>query len=184
MKLLCAVAHRNTCTFAKKLIVSGFVNILKASPAAHIVDQNRFVLSVATYHISQKSSKFLSMFDLNPTLSSVRISRRHGIAMAVRVCLNGSFLVGDGILLLLCGHPHVLRCRNQGLCFHRTSRTKAAESIVRARRFRSCYPAKLSATRQRYTSDLRPRDLSVTAHTRLSFAVLVTLLRSILAKSP
>src|SRR5258708_7650972 len=123
MKLLCAVAHRNTCTFAKKLIVSGLVNIVKASREAHIVDQNRFVLSVATYHISQKSSEFLSMFDLNPTLSSVRISRRHGIGMAVRVCLNGSFLVGDGILLLLCGHAHVLRCGNQGLCFHGTSKT-------------------------------------------------------------
>src|SRR5258708_20040510 len=104
MKLLCAVAHRNTCTFAKKLIVSGFVNILKASPAAHIVDQNRFVLSVATYHISQKSSEFLSMFDLNPTLSSVRISRRPGIAMPFRVCLNASFLLVAAILLLLSLH--------------------------------------------------------------------------------
>src|SRR5258706_15521266 len=123
MKLLCAVAHRYPCTLAKKLIVGSFINILKASPAAHVVNKDRFVLSVATHHISQKSSKFLSMFDLNPTLSSVRISRRHGIAMAVRVCLNGSFLVGDGILLLLCGHAHVLRCGNQGLCFHGTSKT-------------------------------------------------------------
>src|SRR5258706_9051317 len=123
MKLLCAVAHRYPCTLAKKLIVGSFINILKASPAAHVVNKDRFVLSVATHHISQKSSKFLSMFDLDPTLSRVCISRRHDIAVAFRVCLNGGFFVGDGVLLLFCGHAHVLRCRNQRLCFHGTSKT-------------------------------------------------------------
>src|ERR1700675_2604645 len=112
MKLLCAVAHRYTCTPAKKLIVGSFINILKASPAAHVVDKNRFVSSVATDHISQKSSEFLSMTDLNPALSRVCISRRHDIAVAFRVCLNSSFLIDDGILLFLCGHAHVLRYGN------------------------------------------------------------------------
>src|ERR1700674_20583 len=112
MKLLCAVAHRYTCTLAKRFIVGSLINILKTSPAAHVVDKNRFVLSVATYHISQKSSEVLSMFDLDPTLSRVYVSRCHDIAVTFRVCLNGSFLVGDGILLLICGHAHVLRSGN------------------------------------------------------------------------
>src|ERR1700686_2387946 len=139
MKLLCAVAHGYTCTLAKKLIVGSFVNILKASPAAHVVNKNRFVLSVATYHISQKSSEFLSMFDLDPTLSRIRVSRRYDIAVAFRVCLNGSFLVGNRVLLLICGHANVLRCGNPRLCFHRTSQTKGQNPSFSVPRSRSCY---------------------------------------------
>src|SRR4029077_1322500 len=147
MKLFCAVAHRYTCTLAKKLIVGSFINILKTSPATHVVDENRFVLSPATDHISQKASEFLSMFDLDPTLSRVCVSRRYDIAVAFRVCLNGSFLVGDGVLLLIGGHANVLRCGNPRLCFHRTSQTKGQNPSFSVARRRSCYPAKLSATR-------------------------------------
>src|ERR1700686_2064739 len=131
MKLLCAVAHRYTCTPAQKLVVGSLVNILKASPATHVVDKNRFVSSVATDHISQKSSEFLSMFDLDPALSRVCVSRCHDITMAFRVCLNSSFLIDDGILLFLCGHAHILRCGNQGLCLHETSKTQ--RKVLRAK---------------------------------------------------
>jgi hypothetical protein len=69
--LLCAIAHGNSRTPAKKLIVGSFINILKTPPAAHVINEDRFESGAATYHIREQSPEFLSMFDLDATLSGV-----------------------------------------------------------------------------------------------------------------
>jgi len=104
--------------------MGSFINILKAPPAAHVVDKNRLVLRSATRDIMKEPTEFLSMFDRDTTLPGVGIGRYDDIAMALRVCLNRSLLIGYGILLVLCGHAYILRCGNWGLCLHETSKTK------------------------------------------------------------
>src|SRR6266436_9400500 len=91
---------------------SRLINILKATKATHIVNENSLVWGLAAGYIMKQTTELFSMFNRNTTLPSIRVGRRDDITMALCIRLNRGLLIGDGVLLVLCGHTHILGGRH------------------------------------------------------------------------
>src|SRR5690554_1713298 len=94
------------------LVVGAFVGVLKAAPAADIVDKDDIEIGIARLHIVNELLKCLSAVYTQTALAVVRIGPNDLKVAAFRVFSDGVALVLRRILLMLCGHPDVL-CRPQ-----------------------------------------------------------------------
>jgi hypothetical protein len=114
LELLGAVGDLDAGTPADVLVVRRFVGVLKAPPTADVVDQDDAEVGVAGLDVADQALQGLAPVDAKPALALVGVGPHDVDVAARRVLPDLVALVLGGVLLVLRGHAHVLRCLHAG----------------------------------------------------------------------
>ncbi len=94
--------------FTDELVVGTFVDVLKASPAADVVDEDAIELSAPALDILQKPLQPVPPCEAQSAPAHVRVGGHQLDAPACRVGGDRSGLVLDRISLVIGGHSKIL----------------------------------------------------------------------------
>lgn len=108
----------NSRLFEDVLVLGAFVRVLKAPPAADVVDQDRYKVGNAAFHIVKKAGESRTARDVESALAVIRVGADDAHSSGLGILLYGVGLVLGRILLVLSGHSHILRNPNSCGHFH------------------------------------------------------------------
>lgn len=108
--LLGAVVHADAGTPADVLVIRAFVGVLESPPTAHVVNEDGREIRLPTFDVPDQPLQGLAAVDAQPAFPGICIGANNFHPASGRVLADGLTLVLDGVLLVLCGHPGVLRC--------------------------------------------------------------------------
>ena len=112
LELFRAIVNCNPALTADELIIGAFVGILKAAPAAHIVNKHSLEVGLPRANILDQLLQCQAAFELQPALTGILIGLDDLEAAARGILRNDLCLVLGRVFLMLGRHPHILRGSN------------------------------------------------------------------------
>jgi hypothetical protein len=89
-----------------------FVGVLKATPSAHVVDQDVVKIGMTRPHVVKQLDQAGPVLDFKPALTFVAVRPDNRELMQVRVRRDHGSLILDGVSLVIGRHADIL-CRAQ-----------------------------------------------------------------------
>lgn len=102
--------HPNAGSFEHVFVVGAFVHILEASPPADIVDKQRGEICPPVLYIRHQLIQAFTTCNIQSASSKVRVFTNDLHLVGGSILADHLKLVLRGVLLMLGGHAHVLRC--------------------------------------------------------------------------
>ena len=107
LELLGTVDHADAGLFTHVFVMGALVGVLKAAPAADVVDQDDLEVGVLRPHVRQQALQSLASTDVEPAFAFVGVGAHDLDTMAHRVFQDFIGLVLRRVLLMLGRHAHV-----------------------------------------------------------------------------
>jgi hypothetical protein len=109
VELFGTIGNLDAGLLADEFVVRALVGVLKASPSAHVVNQDVTVIGSPRLHVLEQLNQSGSVLQTKPALSGVTVRLDDRYLVQLRVGRDHGRLVLEGIALVVGGHPHVLR---------------------------------------------------------------------------
>lgn len=101
--------HCNASASADVFIISTLISVLESAPAADVVHEDSLEVGAPGGDVIDHLLEAFATSDIQAALPLVRVCSDDRHRASLRELLDSIQLVKGGILLMLCGHPHV-RC--------------------------------------------------------------------------
>src|SRR6202040_3105208 len=102
-KQLGAIMHTDPGAPADVFVIGAFVDVLKPTPAAHVVDQDCREVGGVVLNIGNQSLQGVARLDGESAPSLVRLGAHDGVPALGSVLPDGLRLTFDGVLLVVGG---------------------------------------------------------------------------------
>ena len=109
LELLRAVVNDDAGLLAEELVVGAFVGVLESTPATHVVDEDGREVGTAGPHVVDQLLQRVAAVEAQTALPVIGVGTHDLDASLLGVALNDLRLILSRVLLVLSGHPDVLR---------------------------------------------------------------------------
>ena len=94
---------------ADEFVICAFISVLKAAPAADVINKDQTEIGLACAHISEKLLQPLPPTDIEPAFAFISIGADNFDIVSCCVFLDLVALIFSRVLLVLRRHAHILR---------------------------------------------------------------------------